>query len=61
MTWIALAPTALTCAAVYPLEDLREHDPDSPECWCVPTYDDGVLVHHAMDRREEFEQGRRSS
>ena len=59
MTWRCLGATAMNCAAVSPLNDLREHDPDNAACWCGPTYDDGVLVHHSMDRREEYEEGRR--
>jgi hypothetical protein len=46
---------------VWPLDDLREHEPDDPACWCRPRLDEGVLVHNAMDRREEFEQGRKPS
>lgn len=42
---------------VVPVNDLREHE-DTPDCWCRPDYDDGVYVHHSMDRREEYEQGR---
>ena len=61
MTWRGLGATDLNCAAVYPLDDLREHDPDNASCWCGPTFDDGVLVHHSMDRREEYEEGRRPS
>lgn len=44
-------------ATVWPLNDLREHDPDNQACWCRPRWDDGVLVHNAMDRREVIEQG----
>lgn len=40
---------------VYPIDDLRPHDIEG-ECWCKPTYDEGVVVHHSMDRREEFEK-----
>ena len=61
MRWQSLAPFEGRPACVYPLNDLREHDPDNPDCWCESTYDDGVLVHHSMDRREEFEQGRKVS
>ena len=61
MTWRAIAAHNGLPAAVYPLDDLREHDPDNAACWCGPPSDDGVLVHHAMDRREEFEEGRRAS
>ena len=42
---------------VMPVDDLREHV-DSRDCWCRPTYDDGVWVHHSMDLREEYEEGR---
>lgn len=43
---------------VVPTNDLREHE-DSEACWCRPTEDeDGVIVHHSMDRREEYEEGR---
>ena len=46
---------------VYPVADLRDHAPDDPQCWCRPRWNDGVLVHNAMDRREEYEQGRQVS
>lgn len=59
--WMCLTATPVHCATVYPVGDLREHDPDNAACWCQPTYDDGVLVHHSMDRREEFEEGRAAS
>jgi hypothetical protein len=29
----------------------------SEECWCVPTDDGGAIIHHAMDRREDYEDG----
>lgn len=45
---------------VRPLLDLRDHLLDVM-CWCVPTYDEGVWVHHSMDRREEYENGRLAS
>lgn len=45
---------------VVPVDDLREHD-TTASCWCRPTYDDGVWVHHSMDRREEYEEGRQPS
>jgi nicotinamide mononucleotide adenylyltransferase len=48
---------------VIPVEDLREHDV-SVKCWCKPTPDDEepwVWVHHSMDKREEYEEGRRTS
>lgn len=43
-----------------PADDLREHISRS-NCWCNPTQDDDepdLWVHHSMDRREEYEQGR---
>lgn len=43
---------------VIPLNDLREHEP-SEACWCRPLYDEGVVIHHAADEREEYETGRR--
>lgn len=36
---------------VMPIADLRDHT-EVPSCWCHPTDDDGVWVHHSMDRRE---------
>jgi len=45
---------------IVPVGDLRDHDAD-PDCWCGPTEDDedpGIWVHHAMDKREEYEQDR---
>ena len=45
---------------VVPLNDLREHIA-SQDCWCKPTEDDvdDVWIHHAMDKREEYEEGRK--
>lgn len=46
---------------VVPVNDLREHV-DSKECWCRPTEDEecpDLWVHHSMDRREEYEEGRK--
>lgn len=40
---------------IYPIGDLREHVP--VDCWCRPTDDEGVIVHHTLDRRELYEQG----
>ena len=43
---------------VMPLDDLREHEFVS--CWCHPDVDDdGLVIHHSMDRREAFETGER--
>ena len=44
---------------VIPLDDLRPHS-ETPQCWCRPTDDEGVLVHHALDRREYVETGNSS-
>ncbi len=41
---------------VIPLDDLKPHA-ETPQCWCEPTDDEGVWVHHAMDRREFYETG----
>lgn len=35
--------------AVMPLNDLREHDAFSLECWCHPIEDEGRIVHNSMD------------
>lgn len=46
---------------VIPNGDLREHAP-SQDCWCHPSPDDDcpvVWVHHSMDERESYEQGRK--
>lgn len=61
VTWRALGPTEMNCACVYPLDDLREHDPDNQGCWCRPTYDEGMLIHHSADGREAYEEGRLKS
>ena len=48
---------------VIPLNDLRNHEPYKT-CWCAPTQDDDeplVWIHHSMDRREEYENGRKPS
>ena len=44
---------------VVPIGDLREHD-SNVRCWCKPSQDDEeprLWIHHAMDRREEIENG----
>lgn len=43
---------------VVPVDDLRPHDANA-SCWCRPTKDDGVWIHHSIDRREEYERGER--
>lgn len=43
---------------VMPINDLREHE--FKDCWCNPTYDEEnhIYIHHSMDKREEYENGR---
>lgn len=44
-------------AHIIPIDDLREHELHA-DCWCNPDEDDdeyGIWVHHALDRREEYE------
>ena len=46
---------------VMPVNDLRDHE-ITLKCWCGPTEDaecPGLFVHHAMDQREQFENGER--
>jgi hypothetical protein len=45
---------------VCPMNDFRPHVIDE-NCWCGPMYDEGVVVHHSIDRREEYEVGRELS
>lgn len=47
---------------VLPVEDLRPHE-EGAECWCGPTKDPdfNLWLHHSMDRREEYENGRKAS
>lgn len=58
MSWRLFGAGAGKPATVWPIDDYREHDPDDQTCWCRPHWDGGVLVHHAMDRRTEYEEGR---
>ena len=44
---------------VVPINDLRDHYMEA--CWCYPIDDEGVTVHNSMDRREEYEGGRKPS
>ena len=43
---------------ILPIDDLREHEP-TPDCWCHPDEadEDGIVVHHAMDNREAYQDG----
>jgi hypothetical protein len=46
---------------VIPLDDLKLHDADCG-CWCKPSDNTDcpdVMVHHALDGREAFEEGLR--
>ncbi len=65
MTWKQKWPQhAGECWHVYPINDLREHVTDGPNCWCNPTPDTeepNVMIHHAMDQREQYEEGRLKS
>ena len=36
---------------VVPTNDLREHEANG-SCWCKPTLDEGVWLHHSMDGRQ---------
>lgn len=53
---------------VVPENDLKEHSCHRTECWCKPDLIDDseidggyIVVHHSMDRREEYEEGRKLS
>lgn len=53
---------------VHPRDDLRDHVTSgwpARRCWCNPCVEeqDGgtLVVHNSMDRREEYEQGRKPS
>lgn len=52
-----VAPGPGGCVHVYPINDLRDHLID--DCWCSPADDDGVIQHHSLDHREEYERGER--
>jgi hypothetical protein len=43
---------------VIPCEDIRSHE-ESEKCWCKPNDEEGVIVHNALDGREDFETGKR--
>lgn len=43
---------------VAPINDLRPHEIGKVECWCNPFMDGDVLVHNALDNRENtYEKG----
>jgi hypothetical protein len=39
---------------VIPKNDRKLHT-TTRMCWCEPTNDDGIIVHHSQDRREADE------
>lgn len=41
---------------IIPINDLKEHI-ENINCWCRPTIEDDILIHHSMDGREKFETG----
>jgi len=43
---------------IKPIGDLKPHS-DGPGCWCNPVREDDMFVHNSMDRREEYETGKR--
>ncbi len=43
---------------VTPVDDLKPHE-SGEGCWCHPFWEDDILVHNSMDKREEWENGRR--
>lgn len=46
---------------IFPQDDYRPHELDETGCcWCKPAFDPHnpvILVHNAMDGREDFETG----
>lgn len=50
---------------VYPLNDFRPHEIDGKSCWCNPSTEyiesGAIVTHNSMDRREEYEEGRKMS
>ncbi len=51
----------LTECHASPINDTKPHE-NCEDCWCGPASDDGfVWVHVSADRREEYEQGKRSA
>jgi hypothetical protein len=46
---------------VWPRNDLKEHILEE-SCWCRPCREEvnpDILIHNSMDRREEYERGRK--
>lgn len=50
---------------LYPVDDLREHALKGERCWCRPEIDyegaETIVIHNALDGREAFENGRKTS
>lgn len=46
---------------VFPVNDLQPHETDGGICWCHPLIDldEGMIIHNAMDGREQYETGER--
>lgn len=44
---------------VYPINDLREHVVEGPDCWCKPQWDEehDILIHNSLDQRDKYETG----
>lgn len=57
--WQAVAGRKVTY--IIPINDLKDHEGENDQCWCIPWWDENILVHEAMDKRQEFERGRRMS
>jgi hypothetical protein len=47
----------MTDLHIIPVHDLRDHI-ESADCWCRPELDEDLFVHHSMDGREQYEEGR---
>ena len=46
---------------VIPINDFRDHE-ETEHCWCRPQRDDEeprVVIHNALDGREDYENGRK--
>jgi hypothetical protein len=58
LSWQVIQSQGGLCHVV-PHRDLKPHAiaRDWRNCWCGPTEDDGVIIHHSMDRREFYESG----
>lgn len=41
---------------ITPINDTKKHNTDSPNCWCQPAIELGLVIHNAADGREFFEE-----